>query len=99
MTPEPSPLPAAPAPPPVTMSPEPEPAPPPPPIAVPDPLPLPEPSPTPVPTPARLVTYPVAEPRAVAAQPVVVEQRRWALTLTLLVIATAGAARVATRRS
>ncbi|MFB7875795.1 hypothetical protein ACFC06_11130 [Nocardia sp. NPDC056064] len=52
-----------------------------------------------MPTSARLVTYPAAEPRAVAAQPVVVEQRRWALTLMLLVVVTAGAARIAARRS
>lgn len=66
------------------------------------PLPPEEPPPSPPapdPTPARFVAAPERKPEAVVAQPVAVEQRRWALTVLLLVIGSMGAARAAMRRS
>lgn len=87
-------------------SPPPEPPPPPPSVSVsPPPAPIPSPvepppsPPVPVPTPVRFVSLPEKEPEAVVAQPMAVEQRRWALTALLLVIGSAGAGRAAMRRS
>ncbi|MGW0638176.1 hypothetical protein [Nocardia salmonicida] len=55
--------------------------------------------PAPVSTPMRFLPPPEQEPEAVVAQPVAVEQRRWALTALVLIMGSAGAARAALRRS
>ncbi|MFD3430483.1 hypothetical protein ACFWVM_02175 [Nocardia fluminea] len=47
----------------------------------------------------RFVSPPEKEPETAVAQPVAVEQRRWALTALLLVVGSAGAGRAALRRS
>ncbi|MFE1592904.1 hypothetical protein [Nocardia sp. NPDC058705] len=103
LSPTPPPLPPAPEPAP-TREPLPTPAPSPSVPITPAPTPLPSPAepspspPVPVSPPAKLLSQPEKEPEAVVAQPVVFEQRRWALTALLLIIGSTGAARAAMRR-